>query len=377
MSNRPYSRTSGTQEVRKQTDSVSFNEVGNDDDFDFDDDDRLGYGVGGSSSGGDGRSRGGIRERSSSDMTRVLKVPLINESVKFPSAPLVASEIMGEEGGSSSSRNKMETSTDAILDYRSREKQIRENDARLGVYCSPRFYRKKNYALSAGGNDSYEEAVQKFDNAMDDSPTDSNGSSARSELSKRSYQENIRKKRPLSLVGIDSRRRYREGGKPQQADGISNLGSSCCNLRTSLNDRDHRQRSPTSKGARGQSNLSPFAEKTPAFQLSRSCSDLRDGGSPLHPTIQELRCPSHVSLQSIRVSSPSESRISLLSDLEIYERAHHYPRHADSPPLYPEVGCPQLSSTALVQQWLARQEMFGYHRQNSGSLKQRTKPQPR
>ncbi|PIK32867.1 hypothetical protein BSL78_30321 [Apostichopus japonicus] len=217
MSNRPYSRTSGTQEVRKQTDSVSFNEVGNDDDFDDDDDDRLG-----SSSGGDGRSRGGIRERSSSDMTRVLKVPLINESVKFPSAPLVASEIMGEEG-SSSSRNKMETSTDAILDYRSREKQMRENDARLGVYCSPRFYRKKNYALSAGGNDSYEEAVQKFDNAMDDSPTDSNGSSARSELSKRSYQENIRKKRPLSLVGIDSRRRYREGGKPQPADGISNL----------------------------------------------------------------------------------------------------------------------------------------------------------
>lgn len=365
MSNRPYTPC-GTQEVAKQTTSAaSANEVDNDEEED--EEGMLGYSV-----DRRGEEQRGIRERSSSDMTRALKVPSISESVKFPSAPLVASEISGEDGFP----NKMENTADAIMDFRSKEKQIRENEARLGVYCSPRFYRKKNFALSSE-DECYDDG-HRLEGTPDDSPTDSNGSSARSELSKRSYQENIRKKRPLSLVGIDSRRRYREiqNGRPQQADGITNLGSSCCNLRTSLNERDHRLRSPTSKGPR-QTNLSPFAEKTPTFQLSRSCSDLRDGGSPLHPTIQELRCPSHVSLQSIRVSSPSESRLSLLSDLEIYERAHHYPRHADSPPLYPEVGCPQLSSTALVQEWLARQEMFSSHRQGSGSLKQRTKHQPR
>lgn len=321
-----------------------------------------------------------VRERSASDMTKLLNVPRLGESLKYPSAPDVASDTYDDQRRSVLAMMDGSESSNVVparnLDYRLKERHVyresMDKETRLGVYCSPRFYRKKNFAASSSNSYGENSLREDFgmDNSMDNSPTDSNGSSARSELSRKSYQENIRKKRPLSLVGLDTRRRFREGQNGKHTDGITNLGSSCCNLRTSLVERDYRLRSPTSRGDH-QSTLSPFTERSPSFQLSRSCSDLRDGMavnvSPMHPTIQELRCPSHVSLQSIRVSSPSESRISLLSDLEIYERAHHRPRHADSPPLYPDVGCPALSSTALVQEWLARQEKYSLSKHNPDS----------
>ncbi|XP_041466323.1 uncharacterized protein LOC121416869 [Lytechinus variegatus] len=166
------------------------------------------------------------------------------------------------------------------------------------------------------------------------------------------------KQRPASLALLDN---HASQSLDSNANG-EHLGSACCSLHV-RKDRAA-DRSPA-----GSARAIPTSSKglnPPSYNpLSKSCSDLRGG------TIDECcmihrnfscRCPSHLSLQSARVSTPSDShtgsRISLLSEgvdsyEGLYEKAYRATYVMDRDRLVNES---KVSPDRLVREWLARQE---------------------
>lgn len=175
------------------------------------------------------------------------------------------------------------------------------------------------------------------------------------------------KQRPVSLALLDNH------ATTQSLDSNANgdmLGSACCSLHV-RKDRagDHTDRSPAGS-ARAIPTSSKALYPPGPNALSKSCSDLRGGNGDefcmIHPNFS-CRCPSHLSLQSARVSTPSDSRtgsrISLLSEgvdsyEGLYERAYRATYVVDSDRLINET---KVSPDRLVREWLARQEEVSQH----------------
>ncbi|XP_038053174.1 uncharacterized protein LOC119725711 [Patiria miniata] len=119
-------------------------------------------------------------------------------------------------------------------------------------------------------------------------------------------------------------------------------------------------------------------ERSAVESLSKSCGDLRHGDletppfvrqfhqHPLHGMPDPLRCPSHLSLCSVQVSSPTQtdshagSRVSLLSEgvdsyEGLYERAYKATYVFGSQEL-PNVRESKEERARMVREWLAKQE---------------------
>lgn len=171
------------------------------------------------------------------------------------------------------------------------------------------------------------------------------------------------KQRPVSLALLDN---HASQSLDSNANG-DHLGSACCSLHV-RKDRAA-DRSPA-----GSARAIPTSSKglnPPSYNpLSKSCSDLRVGAIDeccmIHRNFS-CRCPSHLSLQSARVSTPSDSRtgsrISLLSEgVEsyegLYEKAYRATYVMDRDRLVHES---KVSPDRLVREWLARQEEVSQH----------------
>ncbi|XP_071479976.1 uncharacterized protein [Diadema setosum] len=168
------------------------------------------------------------------------------------------------------------------------------------------------------------------------------------------------KQRPASLALLDNHATAHS--LDSNANGDSGVGPACCSLHV-------RRERPVDRSPAGSARAIPTSSRSlnppTCNPLSKSCSDLRGANIEeccmIHPNFS-CRCPSHLSLQSARVSTPSDSRtgsrISLISEgvdsyEGLYEKAYRATYVMDKDRLVQET---KVSPDRLVREWLARQE---------------------